>query len=177
VPALPEAARLLSAAHGVPTLRTPDLQNKRQTAQILTSHQDLTITSAAARPPLQRQGVSRLACRLLDSSREGMKTGSRGRRYGFSVRSLECAEKRSASWRKRSRASVPRPRRTCREPVPGSHGLAVAAGLRSLLGLRVTLGILGDGDLRSFTPRLESEMRHHSQATNPHEQRASRPPT
>lgn len=64
VPALPEAARLLSTAYGVPTLRTPDLQNKRQTAEILTSHQDLTITSAAARPhPPQRQGVSRLACR------------------------------------------------------------------------------------------------------------------
>src|SRR5215207_2842591 len=41
VPALPEAARLLSAAHGVPTLRTPDLRTKRQTAQILTRHRDL----------------------------------------------------------------------------------------------------------------------------------------
>jgi hypothetical protein len=41
VPALPEAARLLSAAHGVPTLRAPDLRNKRQTAQILTSYRDL----------------------------------------------------------------------------------------------------------------------------------------
>jgi hypothetical protein len=41
VPALPEAARLLSAAHGVPTLRAPDLRTKRQTAQILTSHRDL----------------------------------------------------------------------------------------------------------------------------------------
>jgi hypothetical protein len=60
VPALPEAARLLSTAHGVPTLRTPDLRNKRQTAQTLTSRQDLTITSAAARPhPPQGQGVSR----------------------------------------------------------------------------------------------------------------------
>jgi hypothetical protein len=34
-------SRLLSAAHGVPTLRAPDLRNKRQTAQILTSHRDL----------------------------------------------------------------------------------------------------------------------------------------
>jgi hypothetical protein len=94
VPALPEAPRLLSAADGVPTLWAPDLRSKRQAAQILTSHQDLTITSAAARPhPLQRQGVSRLASRVSPSwFTRGMKTGSRGRRYGFSVRSLECAE-------------------------------------------------------------------------------------
>jgi hypothetical protein len=37
VPALQEAARLLSAADGVPALRTPDLRIKRQTAQILRS--------------------------------------------------------------------------------------------------------------------------------------------
>jgi hypothetical protein len=58
-------------------------------------------------------------------------------------------------------------RRVRATPAPaaaGSDGLVVAAGLRSLLGLRVTLGILGDGDLRSFRPRLERGERHHSYA-------------
>jgi hypothetical protein len=117
MPALPEAARLLSAAHGVPTLRTPDLRNKRQTAQILTSHQDLTITSPLRHGHILRSvrasRVSRPACRLLDTSRQGI--GMR--------------RKRCASWRKRSRASVASSAPHLRQPVPGSHGLAVAAGV------------------------------------------------
>ena len=48
MPALPEAARFLSAAHGVPTLWAPDLRNKRQTAQILTSRRELLGTDALA---------------------------------------------------------------------------------------------------------------------------------
>jgi hypothetical protein len=49
VPALQEAARLLSAADGVPALRTPDLRIKRQAAQILRSGTDSTPPPLAIR--------------------------------------------------------------------------------------------------------------------------------
>ena len=50
--ALPEATQPVPAAHGVPALRTPDLQIKRQTTQILTfvtdQHRSALLDSSAS---------------------------------------------------------------------------------------------------------------------------------